>query len=172
MSGTLTAALNNTDSALYRIDLSSGKLRLGGSILAQTLNQLGCDCPDLERPEDLANFFAFIQAAAKAGVIQAYHDIGDGGLIASVAEMQFASRMAITLALSDENLLGQLFAEELGAVVQVLPDDVPAFVDLAKTHGVSEFVSLIGQAKTTPAGGAGLDVLSITTPKSDIVFYS
>ena len=105
---------------------------------------------------------------SKAGVIQAYHDIGDGGLIASVAEMQFASRMAITLALSDENLLGQLFAEELGAVVQVLPDDVPAFVDLAKTHGVSEFVSLIGQAKTTPAGGAGLDVLSITTPSQTL----
>ena len=170
VSGTLTAALNNTDSALYRIDLSSGRLRLGGSILAQTLNQLGCDCPDLERPEDLANFFAFIQAAAKAGIIQAYHDIGDGGLIASVAEMQFASRMAITLALSDENLLGQLFAEELGAVVQVLPDDVPAFIDLAKTHGVSEFVSLIGQAKTTPAGGAGLDVLSITTPSQTLSF--
>ena len=31
-------------------------------------------------------------------------------------------------------------------------------------------LSAIGQAKTTPAGGAGLDVLSITTPSQTLSF--
>lgn len=170
VSATLTPALINADSALYRIDLSAGKFRLGGSILAQTLSQLGDDCPDLQKPEDLANFFAFIQAAAKQGLIKAYHDISDGGLIATVAEMQFASRMAIDLVLSDDNLLGQLFAEELGAVVQVLPEDVEALLALASKQGIDGFISLIGRAKQTPVGGAGIDVLSITTPAQSLSF--
>ncbi|WFF38531.1 phosphoribosylformylglycinamidine synthase [Moraxella nasibovis] len=167
---TLTPALVNEDSALYRLDLSKGKLRLGGSIFAQTLSQLGDDCPDLDQAQDLANFFAFIQEAAKDGLIKAYHDIGDGGLIAAVAEMQFASRQAISLSLSDDNLLGQLFAEELGAVVQVLPEDAENLVALAKSHGVDGMLSLIAQVKQTPAGGANEDILSIVTPSVNLSF--
>ncbi|OOR90828.1 phosphoribosylformylglycinamidine synthase [Moraxella caviae] len=161
---TITPELVNADSALYRLDLSRGKLRLGGSIFAQTLSQLGDEAPDLDNSEDLAKFFAFIQAANEAGVIRAYHDIGDGGLLAAVAEMQFTSRSAVSLALTDDDLLGQLFAEELGAVVQVLPEQVEAFIALANEHGVAEFTSLVGQVTATPAGGAGLDVLTISTP--------
>ncbi|UXZ05680.1 phosphoribosylformylglycinamidine synthase [Moraxella nasicaprae] len=167
---TITPELANQDSALYRLDLSKGKLRLGGSIFAQTLSQLGDDSADLDSPKDLANFFAFIQAAAQKGLIQAYHDIGDGGLIAAVAEMQFTSRVAIALSLSDDHLLGQLFAEELGAVVQVLPESVDEFVALAQSHQVDDMLSLVGQVKQTPAGGAGLDVLSITTPSQSLSF--
>ncbi|MFP3353730.1 hypothetical protein R0K04_20380, partial [Pseudoalteromonas sp. SIMBA_153] len=77
---TLTPELINGDSAFYRIDLSKGKLRLGGSILAQTLSQLGNDCPDFAQPSDLIDFLNFIQAGNEQGVISAYHDIGDGGL--------------------------------------------------------------------------------------------
>lgn len=170
VAATLTPALVNEDSALYRVDLSGGKLRLGGSIFAQTLSQLGDDCPDLEQAQDLINFFSFIQKAANQGLIKAYHDIGDGGLIATVAEMQFASRQAIALSLSDENLLGQLFAEELGAVVQALPEDVQALVALADECGIGHLFSLIGQAKQTPAGGANQDVLTITTPSQSLSF--
>lgn len=167
---TLTPALVNQDSALYRLDLSAGKYRLGGSILAQTLSQLGDDCPDLDSPELLAKFFGFVQAAAQAGLIKAYHDIGDGGLVATVAEMQFASRMAVDLTLDDDNVLGQLFAEELGAVVQVLPEDAQAFVALATQHGVDGLLSLVGQAKQTPAGGGAIDTLNIRTPSQSLSF--
>ncbi|VEG12664.1 phosphoribosylformylglycinamidine synthase [Moraxella cuniculi] len=167
---TLTPALVNQDSALYRLDLSAGKYRLGGSILAQTLSQLGDDCPDLDSPELLAKFFGFVQAAAQAGLIKAYHDIGDGGLVATVAEMQFASRMAVDLTLDDDNVLGQLFAEELGAVVQVLPEDAQAFVALATQHGVDGLLSLVGQAKQTPAGGGAIDTLNIRTPSQSWSF--
>ncbi|MGE6327586.1 phosphoribosylformylglycinamidine synthase [Psychrobacter pacificensis] len=143
---TLTPELINGDSAFYRIDLSKGKLRLGGSILAQTLSQLGNDCPDLEQPSDLIDFFNFVQAGNAQGVISAYHDIGDGGLLATIAEMQFTSRQGIKLSLDDDNLLGQLFSEELGAVIQVMPENVAALVALADEYNVSDMLSLVGQS--------------------------
>ncbi|WP_338412528.1 phosphoribosylformylglycinamidine synthase [Psychrobacter raelei] len=161
---TLTPELKNTDAALYRLDLSQGKLRLGGSILAQTQSQLGNECPDLASPQDLINFFNFIQAGNQQGVISAYHDIGDGGLLATVAEMQFTNRLAINLNLSNDNLLGQLFAEELGAVIQVLPEHIDAVMALAEEHNVSAMLSLIGQTIETPVGGANQDKLTLITP--------
>ena len=143
---TLTPELLNGDSAFYRIDLSKGQLRLGGSILAQTLSQLGNECPDLEKASDLIDFFNFIQAGNAQDVISAYHDIGDGGLLATIAEMQFTSRQGVKLSLTDENLLGQLFSEELGAVIQVLPENVAALMQLAEEFNVSDMLSLVGQS--------------------------
>ncbi|MGO1743644.1 MAG: phosphoribosylformylglycinamidine synthase, partial [Psychrobacter sp.] len=143
---TLTPELINGDSAFYRIDLSKGKLRLGGSILAQTASQLGNECPDLDQPSDLVDFFNFIQAGNAQGVISAYHDIGDGGLLATIAEMQFTSRQGIKLSLNDKNLLGQLFSEELGAVIQVLPENVAALMQMAEEFNVSDMLSLVGQS--------------------------
>ncbi|WP_201599085.1 phosphoribosylformylglycinamidine synthase [Psychrobacter vallis] len=157
VSKTLTPELINGDSAFYRIDLSKGKLRLGGSILAQTLSQLGNDCPDLAQPSDLIDFFNFVQAGNAQGVISAYHDIGDGGLLATIAEMQFTSRQGIKLSLNDDNLLGQLFSEELGAVIQVLPENVAALMQLAEEFNVSDMLSLVGQSSEE-------DSLIIQTP--------
>ena len=139
-----SSALGET--AFYRLDLSKGQFRLGGSILAQTLSQLGDTCPDLDNPQDLINFFDFIQQANNQGLITAYHDIGDGGLLATIAEMQFTSRQGVKLVLTDDNLLGQLFAEELGAVIQVKSDKVAQLLALAETTGVSELLSLVGQS--------------------------
>lgn len=139
-----SSALGET--AFYRLDLSKGQFRLGGSILAQTLSQLGDTCPDLDNPQDLINFFEFIQQANNQGLITAYHDIGDGGLLATIAEMQFTSRQGVKLVLSDDNLLGQLFAEELGAVIQVKSHQVAQLLALAETTGVSELLSLVGQS--------------------------
>ncbi len=139
-----SSALGET--AFYRLDLSKGQFRLGGSILAQTLSQLGDTCPDLDNPQDLINFFEFIQQANNQGLITAYHDIGDGGLLATIAEMQFTSRQGVKLVLTDDNLLGQLFAEELGAVIQVKTHQVAQLLALAETTGVSELLSLVGQS--------------------------
>ena len=146
VSKTLTPELTAGETAFYRLDLSKGQFRLGGSILAQTLSQLGDSCPDLDNPQDLINFFNFIQQANNQGLIAAYHDIGDGGLLATVAEMQFTSRQGVKLVLDDANLLGQLFAEELGAVIQVKPENVEALLAVAEQTGASELLSLIGQS--------------------------
>ena len=84
--------------------------------------------------------------------------------------MQFTARVAINLSLDDDNLLGQLFAEELGAVVQVLPGYVFDFGELAQSMGVSQMVCDIGEVFATPAGGADQDILSIQTASMNLEF--
>jgi phosphoribosylformylglycinamidine synthase len=103
------------------IDLGTGRARLGGSALAQVCGQLGDIVPDLDDPSRLKAFFATIRALSAAGRILAYHDIGDGGLFATLAEMAFASRCGLDVAIdgAGNDAMGLLFAEELGAVIQI-----------------------------------------------------
>lgn len=64
---TITPELVNADAKLLRLDLSRGKLRLGGSIFAQTLSQLGNDCPDVDDATDLTNLLALSKLRTKQG---------------------------------------------------------------------------------------------------------
>ena len=59
---------------------------MGGSILAQTYNQVGETVPDIDAPQDLRAFFVTIRTLAEAGTILAYHDRSDGGLFATLTE--------------------------------------------------------------------------------------
>ncbi|KAF3983694.1 MAG: phosphoribosylformylglycinamidine synthase [Methylococcales symbiont of Hymedesmia sp. n. MRB-2018] len=123
---TLTPALKNEDSTLILIDLSAGKNRLGGSVLAQTYNQLGDEAPDLDDTGLFKAFFNAIQSLNAEDKLLAYHDRSDGGLLATLTEMMFAGRQGIDLSLEMDGLCGNnqtvlsaLFNEELGAVIQV-----------------------------------------------------
>ena len=119
----LTPQLRRVDepSSLLLLDLGGGANRLGGSCLAQVFDRHGGTPPDLDFPKSLARFFAAIQELNRRGLVLAYHDRSDGGLLATVAEMMFAGRLGASLNLtgSHVDLLGQLFSEELGAVLQV-----------------------------------------------------
>jgi len=119
----LTPQLQSLDETSYLLllDLGQGKNRLGASCLAQAYNRPGGDTPDLDSPELLQNFFTAIQELSERGMLLAYHDRSDGGLIACVAEMIFASRLGVSLQLdgSKQQLLAQLFSEEAGSVIQV-----------------------------------------------------
>jgi phosphoribosylformylglycinamidine synthase len=119
----LTPQLQSLDAASYLLllDLGAGKNRLGGSCLAQVYNRSGGETPDLDSPELLKNFFAAIQELNDRGMLLAYHDRSDGGLLATLAEMMFAGRQGIELQLggSRQEILAQLFSEEAGAVIQV-----------------------------------------------------
>ena len=53
--------------------------------------------PDVDSFDDFKAFFALVQDWNNRGLIKAYHDIGDGGLLATVAEMMFASRLGVAL---------------------------------------------------------------------------
>ncbi|MCC5884395.1 MAG: phosphoribosylformylglycinamidine synthase [Halomonas sp.] len=123
---TLTPQINleQDESDLILIDLGGGKNRLGGSALAQVYGQLGNDCPDLDDPEDLKAFFAVIQGLNADGKLLAYHDRSDGGLLVTLLEMAFAAHAGLEIKLDwliDEptQAVDALFAEELGAVIQV-----------------------------------------------------
>ena len=122
---------------LVHLDLGAGRRRLGASALAQVHGQLGDDAPDVGAPA-LRAFFGLVQSMHTRGLALAYHDVSDGGLFVTLAEMAFASRcgLDIDLAAADD-ALATLFAEELGAVVQVRTDGRDAALALARDAGVS-----------------------------------
>jgi phosphoribosylformylglycinamidine synthase len=147
---TLTPQLCNIqdeDSTLILLDLGAGKNRLGGSVLAQVYNQLGDDCPDLDQAELLKAFFDAIQTLNTQDKLLSYHDRSDGGLLATVAEMMFASRLGVTLTLDSlgDDVLAALFNEELGAVFQVRQSDCKDVVGLLRESGLIDCTYVIGK---------------------------
>jgi phosphoribosylformylglycinamidine synthase len=132
----LTPQLKPLDerSHLLLLDIGEGSNRLGGSCLAQVFERHGGATPDLDSPQRLKSFFNAIQSLNEQGLILAYHDRADGGLLATVAEMMFAGRLGASLQLpgSAHDILALLFSEELGGVIQV------ADANLAATHAVLE----------------------------------
>jgi phosphoribosylformylglycinamidine synthase len=150
---TLTPQLRcvqDEDSALILVDLGAGKNRLGGSVLAQVYNQLGSESPDLDDASLLKAFFDTIQALNAQHKLLSYHDRSDGGLLATVAEMMFASRLGVTLTLDSlgEDALAALFNEELGAVIQVRQSDCKEVVELLKHSGLIDCTYVIGKVNT------------------------
>ena len=179
--GTLTPQLNADveDSSLLLIDLGHGQNRMGGSILGQVLNQFGDRVPDLDTAQDLVNLVKAVNMLRSQGLLLAYHDRSDGGLLAAVAEMAFAGHVGVALnvdllvtagdgigdshadhgdaknwasqisARREEQTLKALFNEELGVVVQVRTADRSAVLQVLREHGLSKYSHVIG--KTRPA---------------------
>ncbi|QDQ26024.1 phosphoribosylformylglycinamidine synthase [Chitinimonas arctica] len=168
---TLTPQLRTDqgDTDLLLIDLGNGKCRLSGSALAQVYKQVGNHMPDLENPQALADFFGVVQQLNAQGKLLAYHDRGDGGLLATLVEMMFAGHVGVTLDVDElcierrrnereygeinpesvaraENgrLMGVLFNEELGAVLQVRRSDTHAVMAAFFAVGIRSQLHVIG----------------------------
>jgi phosphoribosylformylglycinamidine synthase len=131
--------LDRGETTLLWIDLGAGKRRLGGSALAQVFGQLGDVAPDLDDPARLVAFFDAIQALAGEGRLLAYHDIADGGLFVTLVEMAFAARCGLAIAIGTGGgaPLATLFAEELGAVVQVPTEEAGATLSRFAASGLA-----------------------------------
>ena len=111
-------------SKLLYIDLGNGKNRLGGSALAQVFGQVGDTSPDLDDADLMTWAFNAIQQLITDKRILAGHDRSDGGLITTLLEMAFAGNCGIEVNLDQQNsdVLSALFAEELGLVIEYLPE--------------------------------------------------
>ena len=134
------------ETELLLVDLGGGKNRLGGSALAQVFGQLGDVPPDLDEPARLRGFFAAIQELVAAGKLLAYHDRSDGGLFATLAEMAFSGGCGIDIELpAGGDALAQLFAEELGAVMQVRASDAESARAAFAKHGLADALSPCGR---------------------------
>jgi len=133
---TLTPELKTVESALVLIDLGEGKNRMGGSALAQVFEQDGGECADAPEPKVLRAFFGAIQKLNANGKLLAYHDRSDGGLFVTLVEMAFAGCVGLGIEL-ESGSLGELFNEELGAVLQVATSDADAVVRELCAAGLS-----------------------------------
>jgi phosphoribosylformylglycinamidine synthase len=145
---TLTPQLRTDqgDTDLILIDLGQGRNRLGGSCLAQVYGQLGDVGPDLDDPGLLKRFFAAIQELQTEGLLLAYHDRSDGGLITTLCEMAFAGHCGVDvdLAAVGPDDLSALFSEELGAVIQVRHTETDDVLQILDYHGLAEYSPVIG----------------------------
>ena len=137
-------------SDLWLVDLGSGKNRLGASILAQVFSQIGSQPADLDSPDLLGQFFRFIQDLISDGLVQAYHDRSDGGLITTLCEMAFASRCGLDIDLSElsGDPFSLLFNEELGAVFQTRLDSRQQILALARKYDMESVLHRIGRPQT------------------------
>jgi len=133
--------LDQGETSLLHLDIAAGRRRLGASALAQVYGQLGNDAPDIEASR-LAAFFALVQCLRTERRLLAYHDVSDGGVFATLAEMAFASRCGLDVALpgAPDDALAELFAEELGAIVQVRAGDVDIIGSQAREAGIAATV--------------------------------
>ncbi|WP_183869140.1 phosphoribosylformylglycinamidine synthase [Pedobacter cryoconitis] len=114
--------LRKSGGAIYYINLSGDRYKLGGSSFAQILNKIGTETPDILDAAQFKTTFNTLQELVKAGKIQAGHDIGSGGLITTLLELCFADRnLGADLdlsALGDQDIIETLFAENIGIVFQ------------------------------------------------------
>jgi hypothetical protein len=155
----VTPELRGGDRELLLIDLGAGKSRLGGSCLAQVYDQVGDTPPDLDDPQHLLAFYDAIQQLLATRKLAAYHDRSDGGLVVTLLEMAFAGGVGLELDTSGVHAdpFAALFAEELGAVVEVATADAGYVRTLltnagARVHPLGRAVS--GDAIRIRHGGA------------------
>ena len=130
------------ETILMYVDLAQGKQAMGGSALAQAFGQLGDEAPDVRDPNLLIDYYDAILQLHRSGVVLAYHDISDGGLVTTIAEMMFAGRCGaeimvdnIAKSFSWPHVTEALFNEELGAVFQVRKSDETNFIRCFATCG-------------------------------------
>lgn len=172
---TLTPQLKGGDTTLVLVDLGQGKRRMGGSMLAQVLNQFGDRVPDVDDPALLKALVAAVNELRSQGRILAYHDRSDGGLWATVCEMAFAGHRGVDLnvdllvtegdgiadsraeygdsknwaaqvsARRHELTLQALFNEELGVVLQVPTAVRNEVMQVLRAHGLSKHSHFIGK---------------------------
>ena len=157
---TLTPQLCPDPDCLLLLLRAGSSTRLGGSILNQVFGRRDPETPDVQASQ-LRGLLDCLAGLKQERLIVSYHDLGDGGLFATVAEMAFAGNCGVTLALdalcqpqmgqdadgcetsSDATAPGgigriaaELFCEEIGAVIQVRRADAPRVLAIAAKSGL------------------------------------
>ena len=152
----------SSESNIYYVSLANDKFHLGGSSFAQTLNKIGQKCPDVKGAEEVKAIFNSIQAAIKADLIVAGHDVSSGGLITTLLELCFSSNNVgadIDLSvLSIQDDVRVLFSEQSALVIQAKKE----IEELLYENGVDFYK--IGEVKSTRV----LSVKNTTSYEFDI----
>lgn len=142
------SSLRRNDSVLCL--LGATKDEMGGSVFARLHGISGAQVPQTDCAKNLATYRKF-HAARCAGLILSAHDVSEGGLITSLAEMGFSGKGGLEVdlyAISSETPAVSLFSESTGRIlIEVAPDNVAALQ--AALEG--ESFAIIGKASATHA---------------------
>jgi phosphoribosylformylglycinamidine synthase len=183
---------------LVLIDLSAGRQRLGGSILAQVCGQVGNDAPDVDDPAALAAALAAVRSLAAQGLVLAYHDRSDGGLWAAACEMAFAGRCGLWLNIdvlamdplaadtgdfkirpeqgavrSHDMAVRALFNEEPGCLLQIRRSDRGAVMAALRAAGLGAMSHVLGSVVEDGAadGSGGAPAIEVRHDGRAILAY-
>ena len=135
--GTLTPEIPPSVRQLHLLEpVFAGQRRLGGSALAQCFGNggLGDAPPDVDDAGALRNLLVLVSQWRRDGCIGCYHDRSDGGLLATLVEMAFATGCGLEVEVCAD-ALADLFAEEVGVVVGL---------DSSQTERASEAATAAG----------------------------
>ncbi|KAJ5089081.1 hypothetical protein N7532_007765 [Penicillium argentinense] len=146
------------ETVLMFVDLAFGRKTLGGSALAQVFNEVGRECPDVRDVDIFRDFFDATQQLQESGIVLAYHDRSDGGLLTTLAEMMFAGRCGVEIMTDNicssfhtQDVVEALFNEELGAVFQVRKEHEIQFRSCFATCGPpAGLIHKIGRVSEQP----------------------
>ena len=145
----ITMGLKSTSSNLYLV--GDRKDELGGSALYNLYNELGANVPKPDFKKVEKEIFALTDCIDK-GLILSAHDISDGGLIITLAEMIIKSKDKIGLEVNlekvpdyDLEIYKKLFSETGGFIIEISQDNEDSVKRLFKDRGVE--IYKIGQTE-------------------------
>lgn len=128
------ASLRRSDSLLAVIGHSAAEL--GGSVFARRHGLTQALVPET-RAEEALHCYRQYHEAVKRGYIRAAHDIGEGGLAVTLAEMAFSGKAGLEIDLcslpmaEDSSKAAMLFGESPSRlVVEVAPEHLAALAEL------------------------------------------
>ncbi len=141
--------VNDKDTQLYLIDLGQRQNRLGASALAQVYNEIGNQGPDMDDVDLFKRFYLAIQQMLAQDLLLAYHDRSDGGLVTALSEMAFAARLGLQVDICKlgADALEILFAEELGAVIQVKTNTINKISQIIEKYRLTDCFHPLGSIR-------------------------
>jgi phosphoribosylformylglycinamidine synthase len=151
----------NHDSQLLFVRLNEKK-RLAGSIFSEVTKSYFSDTPDIDDMSQFKKMFISIQDLISKKMLLALHDISDGGLIISLLEMAFTKKVGLEIlidSLDEKNLNENLFAEEIGFVIQVQDENIDKVIQSLSSNNI--LVDCIGKV-------SGSDGFSISNSNKEL----
>lgn len=155
------------DTLLMRLSTATTQ-QLGGSVFATCYELAGNDCPEITANQLQAWWNTVSQLHAEK-LMLAYHDISDGGCLATVAEMGFATNSGVTLVVDSlcqpamgldtdgyeqsmdttapggiARIAAELFSEQPGAIIEIRRADAPRVLEIARKHGCADTAITLG----------------------------
>jgi phosphoribosylformylglycinamidine synthase len=145
--GVVTMDLKEAGNRLYIVGETAHEL--GGSEYYHSMGHLGSSVPKLDASKT-STTYRRLTAAIDAGYIRSCHDVSEGGLAVSLAEMAFTGGLGLDVDLAKVPVVDEmrddylLFSESNGRLlVEVCEDAAGAFEDLMKGSTIALIGSVI-----------------------------
>ncbi len=132
--------------------------------------QIGDETADMDDIDMFKRCFNCIQSLVKSQLVVSGHDVSDGGVLVAILEMAFAGNCGMSVSIPTDavdvlhnihTLLRELFAEELGFILEVLPQNVDRVLEMFKGEDVpATCIGKVLQVKNVEVKFNGVNVLN------------